>query len=68
MLLEVGISPLCLFHKRAVHVLSPAPITCCSHTDHTGPSTEQLVTLTDEGLPIRPRQRPCSHYMRFGCE
>lgn len=37
-----------------------------SHTGHAGPSTEQAVTLTDEGLPIRPGQRPCAHYMKFG--
>jgi hypothetical protein len=24
------------------------------------------VALTDDGLPIRPGQRACPHYMKFG--
>jgi hypothetical protein len=34
-----------------------------SHPQPQGGS--QAVTLTDDGLPIRPGQRPCKHYMKF---
>lgn len=39
-------------------------VCACSHTGYG--QQDQAVALTDDGLPIRPGQRACPHYTKFG--
>jgi hypothetical protein len=58
-----------VFLARCCAVLLSTLLCSCALCSHSHPQPKggsQAVTLTDDGLPIRPGQRPCKHYMKFG--